>query len=107
MANELQLHEGESVEKELKGDYWEKTFCVYSQKTGKYWFTNERLIFQGGFIAALDIPYSEIASVKACNVGPLIQFLPTGIKVTTKSGKSYKLSVLKRKSIIEFLESKI
>ena len=107
MADTLQLHEGEIMEKELQGDYWVKSFCFYSQKRGKYWFTNERLIFQGGFMTELDIPYAEIESVKACNVGPLFPFLPTGVKVTTKSGESYKLSVLKRKSIIEFLETKI
>ncbi|RGZ01850.1 PH domain-containing protein [Clostridium sp. AM58-1XD] len=107
MADTLELREGESVEKEIKGDYWEKSFCFYSQKTGKYWFTNERIIFRGGFIAAVDIPYTDIESVKACNVGPLIPFLPTGVKVSTKDGKTYKLSVLKRKEIIAFIESKM
>ena len=57
MADALDLHEGEQIEKELKGDYWEKTLCFYSQKSGKYWFTNERIIFRGGFVAALDLPY--------------------------------------------------
>lgn len=107
MAELLDLHEGESVEKEVKGDYWEKFLFSYSQKTGNYWFTNERILFRGGFTAALDIPYTDIASVKTCNVGPLLQFLPTGVKVATKSGKAYKMSVLKRKSVIEFLESKL
>ncbi|WP_138306970.1 MULTISPECIES: PH domain-containing protein [unclassified Clostridium] len=107
MAVELDLHEGEVVEKELKGDYWEKTLCMYSQKTGTYWFTNERIIFRGGFVAALDIPYCDIEQVRTCNVGPLLQFLPTGIKITVNGGKSYKLSVLKRKSVVEFIESKL
>lgn len=107
MADAFELHEGESIEKELKGDYWEKTLCFYSQKTGKYWFTNERIIFRGGFVTALDLPYAEIESVSLCNVGPLIPFLPTGIKVTMKDNKSYKLSVLKRKDILAFIQSKI
>mgnify|MGYP000282065755 CR=1 FL=1 len=38
---------------------------------------------------------------------PLLQFLPTGIKITVNGGKSYKLSVLKRKSVVEFIESKL
>lgn len=106
MADAFELHEGETVEKQIKGDYWERTLCFYSQKTGQYWFTNERIIFRGGFVAAIDLPYKEIEAVKKCNVGPLLQFLPTGVKVTMKDGKSYKLSVLGRKSIIELIESK-
>lgn len=107
MIEGLDLHEGESVEREFKGDYWEKSLCFYSQKPGKYWLTSERIIFRGGFIAALDIPYPQIESVKLCNVGGLLQFLPTGIKVTLKDGKTYKLSVLKRKEILGFIESKL
>lgn len=103
----LELQDGEQVEKEIKGDYWEKTLCMYSQKTGKYWFTNQRIIFRGGFVAALDLPYSEMESVALCNVGPLVQFLPTGIKVTMKDGKKYKLSVLKRKDILALIQSKL
>lgn len=106
MADTLELHEGESIEKEIKGDYWERTLCFYSQKTGKYWFTNERIIFRGGFVAALDLPYAKIESASLCNVGPFIPFLPTGIKVSMKSGKTYKLSVLKRKDILAFIQSK-
>ena len=43
MADALELHEGEVVEKEFKSDYWEKTLCFYSQKRGKYWLTNQRI----------------------------------------------------------------
>lgn len=108
MAREIELQEGEVVEKEVQGDYWEKVFlCFYDQKRGKYWFTNKRISFQGGFVTALDIPYSEIESVSECCVGGLIPFVPTGVKVNTRDGKSYKLSVLKRKEIIAFLQSKI
>lgn len=107
MADALDLHEGEQIEKELKGDYWEKTLCFYSQKSGKYWFTNERIIFRGGFVAALDLPYSEMESASLCKVGPLLQFLPTGIKVSMKDGKTYKLSVLKRKEVLELIQSKL
>ena len=37
----------------------------------------------------------------------LVQIIPTGIKVTLKSGKSYKLSVTKRKEILAFIQEKI
>ena len=103
---DLELEEGEVVEKEVKGDYWERTLCFYSQKRGTYWFTNKRIIFRGGFIASIEIPYANIESLKTCNVGDFIQFVPTGIKVSTKDGKSFKLSVLKRKEIMAFIESK-
>lgn len=107
MADALELNDGEVVEKEMKSDYWEKTLCFYSQKRGKYWFTNQRIIFRGGFATVLDIPYSEIESVQLCNIGGLVQIIPTGIKVTLKSGKTYKLSVTKRKEILAFLQAKI
>lgn len=106
MAVDLELKDGETVETETAGDYWEKMLCFYSQKTGRYWFTSERIIFRGGFTVALDIPYKDIESVRTCNVGPLLQFLPTGILVKTREGKSYKFSVLKRKQFIELIESK-
>ena len=107
MADALELHEGEVVEKEFKSDYWEKTLCFYSQKRGKYWLTNQRIIFRGGCATILEIPYADIESVQLCNVGGLVQIIPTGIKVTLKSGKSYKLSVTKRKEILAFIQEKI
>ena len=99
--------EHEAVEKEFKSDYWEKTLCFYSQKRGKYWLTNQRIVFRGGFATILEIPYADIESVQLCNVGGLVQIIPTGIKVTLKSGKSYKLSVTKRKEILAFIQEKI
>lgn len=107
MAAVLELQDGEQVEKEFKGDYWEKSLCFYSQNRGNYWITNQRIVFRGGFGTTLDIPYTDIASVSLCKVGPLLQFMPTGIKVSLKNGKTYKLSVLKRKSIIELIESRV
>ena len=103
----VELQEGELIEQDFRGDYWEKFLFTYSQKSGKYQMTTQRIHFEGGFMTVLDIPYSEIASLELCNVGPLIQFVPTGIKVTTKDGKSYKLSVQGRKDILAYLEKKI
>lgn len=103
----VELQEGEVIEQDFKGDYWEKFLFTYSQKTGSYQMTTHRIHFQGGFATVLDIPYSDITSVELCNVGPLIQFVPTGIKVTTKDGKSYKLSMMGRKTIFEYLQKKV
>lgn len=108
MAQELDLHEGETVVQEVKGDYWENTFLfMYSQKRGKFWFTDERILFRGGFTASLDLPYSEITEIKKCNVGPAVHFVPTGIKVTMRDGKNHRLSVLGRNKIMELIRSRM
>lgn len=108
MAVDLELQAGETVLKEIRGDYWEKLFLfLYSQKIGQYWFTSERIVFRGEFVADLNLSYKEIQEVKACAVGPAIPFIPTGIKVTMKDGKSYKLSVLRRKKIMELISSRM
>ena len=103
MARELVLNEGEVVEKSISGDYWD----FLSQIRGKYTFTNQRVYFAGGFTTELEIPYSEIAFVNPCCVGGFLPIMPTGIKVTTKAGKNYKLSVLGRKAIIEMMQQHI
>ena len=105
MAFELQADE--RIEQEFNGDYWEKFLFTYSQKRGNYTMTDRRINFRGGFATEVDIPYTNIASVELCNVGPLLQFLPTGIKVTTKDGKTYKFSVMGRKDILASLEKKM
>ena len=106
---EIQFRENETVELEMRSDYWPALFGVlqYSQIRGKYWFTNERIIFAGGFTTRIDIEYYEIASVKKCFIGPIIRFLPTGILVTTKSGEKHYLSIFGRNKVLELLQSKI
>lgn len=108
MAVEFNLQDGETVLKEVSGDYWKKGFFLtYSQKTGRYCFTSQRILFKGGLTEELNLPYSEISEVKTCNVGPLIPFLPTGVKVTMRDGKEYKLSLLSRKKYVEMIQSQI
>lgn len=108
MAAQLELRVGETVEKEQKGDYWEGGLLL-RQRPGKYWFTNQRIVFQGGFGvgSALELDYTNIQSVELCNVGPTIRFLPTGLKVHTRDGNAYVLSLMKRKEILALIESKI
>ncbi len=106
---EIELNQGEVIEKEIKSDYWDSLFGVIliSQQRGSYAFTNERIVFKGGFATEIEIPYAEIESIKKCNVGGLIRFVPTGIKVVMKNGKKHYLSVLQRKQIMELIQSKI
>lgn len=104
MAAQIELQENETILKEIKGDYWEGAIFS-SQKTGTFYFTSQRIVFRGGFIAALDLPYSEIDELTTCNVGPLVKFMPTGILVKMKDGKKYRLSVLKRKELMALVQS--
>lgn len=105
MAASIELQGGESIVKEFQGDYWKKMFAfVYSQKRGRYWITNRRIVFQGGFATELSLSYSDIAEVKKCLVGPCFGFLPTGIKVTMKNGEQHRLSVLSRKKTLELIQ---
>lgn len=99
----LGLKETETIEKEFRGDYW----SFLSQTRGYYWFTNERIIFHGGFATVEEIPYNEIDFVTKRNVGGILPIIPTGIKVKMKNGKSHTLSVQKRNDIIAFIESKM
>lgn len=103
----FELKENEKLEKEIKSDYWETFLFTMNQKRGKYYFTDERIVFQGGFATVIEIPYSEIESIKKCCVGPLLRFVPTGIKVTMRDGKKHYLSVTKRKDIMDLIQSKI
>lgn len=109
MSNSITLRPSENVELEMQSDYWKSIFGVlqFSQVRGKYWFTNERVIFLGGFATRVEIDYNEIASIKKCFIGPIIRFLPTGILVTTKAGEKHYFSILNRKKAYEFLESKV
>ena len=103
----FELQENEIIEKEFKSDYWETFLFTMNQKRGKYYLTNKRIVFVGGFATEVEIPYNEIESIKKCCVGPLIRFVPTGIKVTMKNGKKHYLSVTKRNDVMNLIESKI
>ena len=105
----ITLRPSETVEFEMKSDYWKALFGVLqiSQIRGRYWFTNERVIFMGGLATKVQIDYYDIASIKKCFIGPIIRFLPFGILVTTKAGEKHYFSILNRKKAYEFLESKI
>jgi len=101
------LAEGEVVEKEFSSDYWEKRGFMYSQRRGRYFFTNQRVIFVCWGDVMLDLPYAQMESAEACNVGALIKFVPCGIKVTMKDGAKYDLSVTKRKDNLDFIRGKM
>lgn len=103
----FELAEGEVVEKEFASDYWEKILFAYSQVRGRYYFTNQRLIFVSWGQVKLELPYNKMVAVKECNVGALLRLIPTGIKVTMDDNKAYMLSVTKRKDNLEFIKAKM
>lgn len=116
MAVDLGLFENEKVELEVSGDYWGDTEylgLLEKQKTGKFWFTNERILFSTGAFGLYSKPffivnYSDIENIQKCNIGPsVIKFIPTGIQLNMKDGKKYKISVLKRDKYIQFINSKL
>ncbi len=103
---DLQLRENEIVVKEMASDYWETLggIITISQKRGHYCFTNQRIVFRGGFATEVEISYGNIEYIEKCNVGGLIPIIPTGIKVVMKDNKKHVLSVTKRGEIMELIQ---
>lgn len=111
MANEkelpFELAEGEVIEKEFASDYWEKVLFMRSQVRGRYYFTNQRVLFVSWGQVKVELPYNKIVAAVTCNVGGLIPVIPTGIKLTMDDGKKHVLSVTKRKENLEFIQAKM
>ena len=104
----LELQPGEQALKRVKGDFWGTT-ATGAQVPGTYIFTDRRILFQGGGLikalrSAFSLPYSEISSLEPYMVS---LFIPTGIRIRRKDGKYFRVSVLKRKEIMSFIEERI
>lgn len=103
------MAEGENLVEHTAGDYWE--FRV-TQVRGNFLFTEKTMVFVGGLLGNNNwgIPYEKITELKKCNVGGLLPFMPTGIKITytDEDGKSKKkiCSVMKRNDWIDFLNNR-
>lgn len=98
------MGEDDVIEEHTQGDLW----TLLSQTRGNYFFTKEKFIFTGGFgLDNFSVAYGDISGMKTCNVGGLIPFIPTGIKISfmDENGKlvSKKCSVMKRKDWIAYL----
>ena len=108
IARELMVAD-ETIIEHTAGDCWE----VMSQTRGNIFFTEKAVIFIGGLAGciAYRFPYDKIQEVKKCNVGGLIKLMPTGIKITYENEdgkiKKARLSVLKRKNWIEYINGKL
>jgi len=99
----------ETIIEHTKGDCWE----LMSQTRGNIFFTEKAIIFYGGLLGstAYAYPYNKIKEIKKCNVGGLIKIIPTGIMVVYENEKGKikksRLSVLKRKDWIEYINGKL
>jgi hypothetical protein len=108
----FELREDEKVLAEARGDHWIEFFYKYDRIPGRFYFTNERILFQDlspikSLRTNFEIEISDIREIKKCFIGPDIQYLPTGILVTLKNNKVHRISVLKRKQYIALLEELI
>lgn len=107
--NALELREHEEILEECKGDTWlTPAMLLGKQVSGRFYFTNQRIAFRtwGPFknSAAYDVEYADIASLDTYTVS---LFITTGIKINTKDGSLYKISVMKRKKYIELISQYI
>lgn len=98
----IELRDGETLQYEVRGDYWEKGILGYMQNRGYIWLTNERIHIEAGFAEVIDIDLKDIVALTKCNIS---LFIPTGIDVVTKDQKKYRLSILKREEHLQKLES--
>ena len=101
------LSETETFEEHTPGDYW----VLASQTRGNLFFTADRIIFISGWgFEQIVIPYSNIRAIKKCLIGPLIPFLPIGIKITALNEKGkekkYKFSVMKRNDWMKLISER-
>lgn len=92
------------------GDCWKMpNFTGSRQISGKYHFTDKRIVFLAtGLIgtgsASFEIDLKDIATAKTCTTPP---FFPFGILITMKNGDKYKLSILKRKKYFDWITERI
>ncbi len=108
---ELELRSGEELlANKVSGDCWKMPkLSINKQVSGKYYFTNERVVFLASGLIGTDsvsweIELKDIDKVKTCLTPP---FFPFGILITMKNGDKYKLSILKRNKYFELINSQI
>lgn len=101
------LRDGEQLfADKVGGDCWKMPNVIGSKQiTGKYYFTDQRIVFLATGLVGTDkvsweIEMKDIEAVKTCTTPPCFPF---GIFVTMKNGDQYKLSILKRAKYFEWI----
>ena len=93
----LQLRDNEKVVLEQSGDLWEGL----GQGSGVYVVTDQRCAFR--YKTLLGKAKENAVEFELSDVTGFIKFIPTGIKVTLKSGKKHVFSVMKREKMMQAL----
>jgi len=94
----------------VAGDCWKMPSLIHSKQiSGKYHFTDQRIVFLATGLIGTDnvsweIEIKDIATVETCTTPPCFPF---GILITMKNGDKYKLSILKRKKYFEWISGLI
>lgn len=102
----LTLRPGETVIKTIKGDCWGSFGLTHSQTAGTITLTDQRILFRGGGIVeslrlVFAIPYTDIVSIEPFTVS---LFIPTGIRIVSQQDGGFRISVMKRKGIIDIIQ---
>ncbi len=105
----LALLPGETVIQEMKGDCSGSFGIVHGAVAGKYWLTNQRILFRGGGIVeatrlVFAVPYTDIVAIEPFRVAYLF---PTGIRVVSQKEGGFYLSVMKRKEVMEIIQQQV
>ena len=106
----FELQDEENIIFTAKGTNWEKTLLfMCEQNSGEVIITNQRFVFNVKILMKSYILIEEnienVVDISKCNVGSLIPWNPTGIKIVTSKGKIYKISSLRREKIINELNN--
>ena len=103
-AETLELREDECVLETAKGDYWREDLLGKTQVSGRFTFTDQRIIFDAGLIKKLSVHYewwaADLKSAELCLVG----VMPTGIRVETVEGKKLLFSLMGRKKYLAAIQ---
>ncbi len=108
MRHNVDLRPNETIIEVTKGDLWVGWSFASKQNRGRYTFTDQRVIFTPTQLLAMgsdiEFNYSDVESLEKCSIGP---FLPFGVKVITKQGEKYKLSLMKRDKWIKIINDRM
>ncbi len=105
----LTLRAGETVYKTIKGDCWGSFGIPHSQTAGTITLTNQRILFRGGGIVdavrlVFAIDYADIVHIEPFTVS---LFIRTGIRIVTKQEDGFRISVMKRNAIMQYIQEQM
>ncbi len=105
----LELMPNENVIRKVKGDCWGSFGIIHNQVPGTVTFTDQRILFRGSGIVesmrlTFAVPYKDIVDIEPFTVS---LFIRTGVRIVSKKDGGYRLSVMKRKEIMELIKEQM